>query len=85
MVPSVENQMAPGNTTQVMRDYFLRSARLGFGIWTAEDLPLALGLWDDAEVTRLTGGPFTQSRYASASRGKSSIRYRTESSIGPSF
>ena len=51
MVPSVENQMAPGNTTQVMRDYFLRSARLGFGIWTAEDLPLALGLWDDAEVT----------------------------------
>ncbi len=51
--------MATGNTTQVMRDYFLRSARLGFGIWTAEDLPLALGLWGDPEVTRLTGGPFT--------------------------
>ncbi len=41
-----------------MRDYFMQSARLGFGIWTAEDLPLALGLWGDPEVTRLTGGPF---------------------------
>jgi RimJ/RimL family protein N-acetyltransferase len=42
-----------------MRDYFLRSARLGFGTWSAEDLPLALGLWGDPEVTKLTGGPFT--------------------------
>jgi [ribosomal protein S5]-alanine N-acetyltransferase len=44
---------------QVMRNYFLRSARLGFGIWSAEDLPLALGLWGDPEVTKLTGGPFS--------------------------
>jgi len=42
-----------------MRDYFLRSARLGFGIWSAEDLPLALGLWGDPDVTKLTGGPFS--------------------------
>jgi RimJ/RimL family protein N-acetyltransferase len=42
-----------------MRAYFLTSARLGFGVWTLEDLPLALGLWGDPEVTRLTGGPFT--------------------------
>ena len=42
-----------------MREYFMHSARLGFGIWTLDDLPLALGLWGDPEVTRLTGGPFT--------------------------
>lgn len=33
--------------------YFLRSERVGFRTWTAEDLPLALGLWGDPEVTRL--------------------------------
>jgi [ribosomal protein S5]-alanine N-acetyltransferase len=33
--------------------YFLSSERLGFRIWTVEDLPLALGLWGDPEVTRL--------------------------------
>jgi len=40
-------------------DYFLKSARLGFRCWTDEDLPLALALWRDAEVTALVGGPFT--------------------------
>ena len=45
-----------------MRDYFLRSTRLGFGIWTAEDLPLALGLWGDPDVTKLTGGPFSKAQ-----------------------
>jgi ribosomal-protein-alanine N-acetyltransferase len=42
-----------------VREYFLRSARLGFSIWTHADLPLAFKLWGDPEVTRLTGGPFT--------------------------
>jgi RimJ/RimL family protein N-acetyltransferase len=41
------------------RGYFLRSARLGFGCWTAEDLPLALAIWGDPEVTRFVGGPFS--------------------------
>jgi [ribosomal protein S5]-alanine N-acetyltransferase len=41
-----------------VREYFLRTPRLGFGIWTHADLPLALELWGDPEVTRLTGGPF---------------------------
>ena len=41
------------------RSYFLRSARLGFDVWTAQDLSLALGLWGDPEVTKLTGGPFS--------------------------
>ena len=40
-------------------DYFLKSARLGFRCWREEDLPLALALWGDAEVTALIGGPFT--------------------------
>jgi RimJ/RimL family protein N-acetyltransferase len=32
--------------------FFLRTARLGFRTWTEDDLPLALGLWGDPEVTR---------------------------------
>jgi [ribosomal protein S5]-alanine N-acetyltransferase len=40
--------------------YFLRSARLGFRCWTAEDSPLALLLWGDIEVTRFFGGPFSE-------------------------
>ena len=40
-------------------DYFLKSARLGFRCWTAEDLPLAMGLWGDSKVTIYLGGPFT--------------------------
>jgi ribosomal-protein-alanine N-acetyltransferase len=40
--------------------YFLNSARLGFRCWTNEDLPLALGLWGDIEVTRFFGGPFSE-------------------------
>jgi RimJ/RimL family protein N-acetyltransferase len=46
-----------------MRDaaqYFLRSERLGFRPWTEDDLGLAMGLWGDAEVTRLIGGPFSR-------------------------
>lgn len=39
--------------------YFLRSERLGFRCWTQEDLPLALQLWCDIEVTRFFGGPFS--------------------------
>lgn len=32
--------------------YFLRSQRLGFRYWREEDLPLALQLWGNPEVTR---------------------------------
>lgn len=35
-----------------MPDYFLRTARLGFRRWHAADLPLAIGLWGDPNVTR---------------------------------
>ena len=32
--------------------YFLRSRRLGFRTWRESDLPFALALWGDPEVTR---------------------------------
>ena len=35
-----------------MSDYFLRSRRLGFRRWRESDLPLALDLWGDPDVTR---------------------------------
>lgn len=40
--------------------YFLRSHRLGFRWWQAADLRLARSLWEDPEVTRLIGGPFSE-------------------------
>ena len=36
-----------GDTT-----YFLRSQRLGFRCWREDDLPLAISLWGDPEVTK---------------------------------
>ena len=47
-----------------MRPYRLRSDRLGIGIWTADDLGLALGLWGDPEVARYMGGPFSRDQVA---------------------
>lgn len=41
-----------------MEPFFLRSRRLGFRTWTPADLPLALRLWGDEQVTRWIGGPF---------------------------
>ncbi len=40
-------------------DYFLKSKRLGFRCWSANDLALAMGLWGDPRVTAFIGGPFT--------------------------
>lgn len=41
------------------RNYFLTTTRLGFSSWLPGDLPLALELWGNAEVSALIGGPFT--------------------------
>ncbi|MGA9890619.1 MAG: GNAT family N-acetyltransferase, partial [Candidatus Acidiferrales bacterium] len=41
-------------------DYFLTTPRVGFRYWTEQDLPLALALWGDPEVTAFIGGPFTE-------------------------
>ena len=48
----------PPDASPGMRSYFLRTPRLGFSTWSADDLPLAVGLWGDPQVTRLIGGPF---------------------------
>ena len=64
-----------------MREYFLRSPRLGFSIWTHADLPLALGLWGDREVTRLTGGPFT----AQQVRGRLEREIKTQEQHGVQY
>ena len=37
----------------------MTTARLGFRCWRADDLPLALGLWGDREVSKFLGGPFS--------------------------
>jgi len=36
----------------VMREYFLTSDRLGFSLWTEDDLAYANTLWGDPAVTR---------------------------------
>lgn len=48
-----------GQTTASVREYFMVSERLGFAIWKGNDIRLAMTIWGDREVTRLTGGPFT--------------------------
>src|SRR5262249_30084596 len=35
-----------------MSGFFLTTERIGFRTWTAEDLPLALALWGDPQVTK---------------------------------
>lgn len=40
--------------------YFLSSERLGFRWWSEDDLPLALALWGDPQVTKFFGGPFSE-------------------------
>lgn len=41
-------------------NYFLQTARLGFRTWAMEDVPLAIQLWGNAEVTHTFGGPFSE-------------------------
>jgi len=40
--------------------YFLKTRRLGFRLWTEADLDLARGLWGNVEITGLIGGPFSE-------------------------
>ena len=44
--------------------YFLKTARLGFSHWTTDELPLALAVWGDPEVSRFVGGPFSPEQVA---------------------
>ena len=49
-----------GAKTETTEKYLLKSERLGFRWWTADDLPLAQLLWGDLEVTKYFGGPFSE-------------------------
>jgi len=40
--------------------YFLTTERLGFREWATGDLALATELWGDVCVTRMFGGPYTE-------------------------
>jgi len=42
--------------------YFLKSPRLGFRRWSASDLPLAVALWGNPQVTRFFGGPSSKEK-----------------------
>lgn len=60
-----------------MTTYFLRTTRLGFREWTDADLPLALALWQDPDVTRLIGGAFTEEAVrARLAREQANLRER---------
>ncbi|HUK31514.1 MAG TPA: GNAT family N-acetyltransferase [Candidatus Acidoferrum sp.] len=54
MQNSTDSNSHPGK-----EDYFLKTTRLGFRCWTAEDLPMANTIWGDSLVTRFVGGPFS--------------------------
>ncbi len=45
-----------------MPAYFLTSERLGFRAWREDDEALALAICGDPEVTRYSGGPFTEAQ-----------------------
>lgn len=40
------------------RDCLMETERLCFSTWQGDDIALAQAIWGDAEVTKLTGGPF---------------------------
>jgi RimJ/RimL family protein N-acetyltransferase len=48
----------PGNDSPSSA-YFLQSARLGFRLWSEDDMALAVTLWCDDLVTKFIGGPFS--------------------------
>ncbi len=52
------------------RHYFLTTERLGFSHWSLDDLPLALALWSDPEVTRFISGPLSPQRVAERLRSE---------------
>lgn len=61
-----------------MHAYFMRSERVGFGIWSPADLELAIALWGDARVTGLIGGPFTKQQV----RERLELEISTQESAG---
>jgi ribosomal-protein-alanine N-acetyltransferase len=42
--------------------FMLKTSRLGFRRWSIDDYPLAVALWEDIQVTRFIGGPFSKAQ-----------------------
>ena len=53
---------------------FLTTERLGFHHWSLTDLPFALALWTNPEVTRLLGGPFSPQQVEERLRGEIALQ-----------
>ena len=68
-----------------MPDYFLRTPRLGFRQWSINDLPLALDLWGDPEVSRFLGGPFSREAIEEKLTKEIATLKSIKFNIGPSF
>lgn len=66
-------------------DYFLTSEHLGFRCWSDEDLPLAMGLWGDPEVSTLIGGPFDPQMVRSRLRSEIADMQKYGLQYWPSF
>jgi [ribosomal protein S5]-alanine N-acetyltransferase len=60
-------------------EYFLTTTRLGFRRWSEPDLPLAMELWGDPQVSAYIGGPFTAEMVRS--RLQQEIRREQEMSL----
>jgi RimJ/RimL family protein N-acetyltransferase len=59
--------------------YFLESARLGFRVWDPSMEALAMQLWGNEDVTKLIGGPFSNSKVLE--RMHSEMRNQAESGV----
>ena len=68
--------------TETHEKYFLKSERLGFRWWTADDLPLAQQLWGDLEVTKYFGGPFSEDEVRKRFKHEARGGWFTDFSIG---
>lgn len=53
-----------------MKDYFLKTSRLGFSIWNEKDIDDALELWGDSEVTKFI--------FADGKMSKEQVKQRLE-------
>lgn len=67
------------------REYFLKSARLGFGHWREEDMELAWGLFGDPEISRHVGGPFSREQVAERLRSEMASQERIGAQYWPLF
>lgn len=63
------------------REYFLKSERLGFGLWTEGDMELAWDLFGDPEISKYVGGPFSKEQVAARVRSEMA----SQESIGAQY